>query len=94
MYVYVRNYTAGTEKVMSHTNKIVFMLVVHKVLLYFIYCMFPTILIGSPLNYVKLSRFLRNICWMDVTRVNDKRELHTVIKRKFFMLLLYNIWKH
>lgn len=70
MYIYARNYTADTEKVMSHTSKMVFMLVVHKVVIYFICCILPTILTGSPLNYVKLSRFLRKVCWIDVTQAS------------------------
>lgn len=68
MYIYTRNYTAGIEKVMLHTNKMVFVLMVCKAVAYGIYCMFPTILICSPLNCVMLSRFPRKVCWMDVTQ--------------------------
>lgn len=55
---------------MLHTNKIVFLLMVYKVVMNFIYCMFLTILT----SYVKLSRFLKKACWMNVTRVSDKRD--------------------
>lgn len=95
MYIYARNYTAGIEKVMLHTNKMVFVLMVCKADAYDRYCMFPTILICSPLNCVMLSRFPEESVLDECdTGINDTRELHSVMKRKFFMLLLYNIWKH
>lgn len=57
---------------MFHTHKIVFMLVVQKADTHFICDMLPTF--GFLLRYVKLmsdmSRILRKIHWMDMTKGN------------------------
>lgn len=63
-----KDYIADAEEAILDINKIVFMLVVQKAAMHCIQAMLPTMLTDVSLKYAKLSRFLRKIQWMDVTK--------------------------